>query len=424
MRSWTKFVVPIAALTLVGVAANATTTSAGTTVPDDTAASDGGPLGTPNAASGDPVRIGLLTNKGSESLESQGQLTLDGATIAAQYVNEYLGGIGGRPLELFDCGMGATPELATDCANQMVEQNVSAVILPFTGSGSVMVPIITGAGIPYVTLGGSAPEELTTPGSFSIGGGYVASLGTVAQHASEQGFESMTHIVIDVPSAVQTAEGLGGDLFGAAGVEYQVVTAPPGTPDLTPQVQAAAGDGTGAIMVTGDITFCTAFLQAYGTLGLTNPRYIIATCISSDVAESVPGAYEGAFLPTTVDNQSADADLYAAILDEYAADEDIDPDPTISNGIANGMMIVIDFARAMEGVTDTSAAGVLEQMQTVTDVPLFLGGDATFTCDGTAISILPNVCSAAGLIGVLDETGTMTSATPVDPGPLFDAAFG
>src|SRR3546814_12667163 len=89
-------------------------------------------------------------------------------------------------------------------------------------------------------------------------------------------------VVIDVPSATQAAEALGGIVFGKAGVEYEVITAPPGTLDLTPQLQAAVDSGADAIGLTGDVTFCTSFLQAYQTLGLDIPKYMIATFRSEE----------------------------------------------------------------------------------------------------------------------------------------------
>src|SRR3546814_7395124 len=108
--------------------------------------------------------------------------------MAVEYANEYLGGIGGRPIELVVCGNGATPAGAQDCANQMVEQDVVAVTLPFTGYGEATAPIITGAGIPYITGSGNSAAELTAPNAFAVTGGYPGSLGAFAQHAKDQGF--------------------------------------------------------------------------------------------------------------------------------------------------------------------------------------------------------------------------------------------
>jgi len=139
-------------------AAAETSTPGDTTAPADTTAETTpaeDPLGTPNPATGDPVKIGLITEAGGDAISSQAQLAEQGAQIAAHYINEYGGGLAGHPIDLVVCGNKASASGASDCANQMVEQGVSAVVWPFTGFGPQQVPIITSAGgyLPYVFLG-------------------------------------------------------------------------------------------------------------------------------------------------------------------------------------------------------------------------------------------------------------------------------
>jgi branched-chain amino acid transport system substrate-binding protein len=228
-------------------------------------------------------------------------------------------------------------------------------------------------------------------------------------------------IVIDVPSATQAAEQLGGMVFGNAGVEFEVITAAPGTPDLTPQLQSAVDGGADAIGVTGDVTFCTSFLQAYQTLGLDVPKYVIATCVDPTVVESLGDALAGSYLATNASGASDDADLYAAMLTTYAPDEDIDPDPIRSAGVTAGVSSVIHLVRAMEGLEgDVTAETVLGQMQAAQDVPLWLGDGQTFTCDGSAVPVMPNVCSAGFFIGTLTAEGEVEDPTPVDATALFE----
>ncbi len=397
---------------------------------DDDDASDGGgtessvpaeeALGEPNEASGEPVLVGIITEGGSEAIGSQSDLTEQGAQIAVDYANDYLGGIGGRPIELFVCGNQATPAGAQDCANQMVERDVVAVTLPFTGFGASQAPIITGAGIAYVTGSGNSAEELTAPNAFAVTGGYPGNLGAFAQHAQEQGIEKFAMVTIDVPSATQAAEGLGGTVFENAGVDFEVIPAAPGTPDLTPELQSAVDDGADAIGVTGDVTFCTSFLQAYQTLALDITKYVIAPCIDPTVIESLGSVLDGSYLATNVTDAGEDADIYAAIVERYAGEEDIDPNPIVSTGVAAGVGSVLNLVRAMDGLEgEVTADTVLAQMQGATDVPLFLGGGQTFTCDGSAIAMLPNVCSAGFQVGVLTADGTVEDLEPVDPTELF-----
>lgn len=378
-------------------------------------------LGEPNEATGEPVKIGLITEGGSEAIGSQSALTETGAQIAVDYANEYLGGIGGRPIELFICGNQATPAGAQDCGNQAIEEGVVAVTLPFTGFGEATAPVITGAGIPYLTGSGNSAAELTAPGAFALTGGYPGTLGAFAQHAKDEGFKKFTMIVIDVPSATQAAQALGGIVFGNAGVEFEVITAAPGTPDLTPQLQSAIDGGAEAIGLTGDVTFCTSFLQAYQTLGLDVPKYVIGPCVDKTVIDSLGDVLAGSFLATNSSGDSADADLYAGMLAKYAPDEDIDPDPIVSAGVSAGVSAVMNLVRAMEGITgDITKDTVMAQMKAAKDVPLWLADGQTFTCDGSAIKIMPNVCSAGFFIGTLTADGEVEDASPVDATALFE----
>src|SRR2546423_10217312 len=56
-------------------------------------------LGTAKPATGTAVTIGMITEGGSEAIGSQSALAEQGAQIATQYVNEYLGGIRGKPIQ-------------------------------------------------------------------------------------------------------------------------------------------------------------------------------------------------------------------------------------------------------------------------------------------------------------------------------------
>lgn len=378
-------------------------------------------LGEPNPASGEPVKVGLISASAAESaLSAQFQRVEEGMNAAVEYANEYRGGIGGRPIELFICQGGETPAGAQDCANQMVNEEVISVVLPFTGNGSSIVPVLTGAGIPYFTGSATAAEELTTPGVFALSGGYPAALAAFAAHARDNEVEKLAMLVIDVPAALQAADALGKIVFGNAGVEYEVFPTPIGTADMTPQVQSAVGSGADAVAVTGDLAFCSSFFQAYKTLGLDQSRYIIQTCIDPTNLEAYPDLIEGSIMTgtTATDLESDDAKLYASIAETYG---DFDPDPTVSAGNAGGVGVFLSFLNLMdsfEGET-VDAAAVLQHAKQATDVPIFLGGGATYTCDGSAIALLPTVCTGDVLVGTLDSEGQLQDTEVVDVAPLF-----
>ncbi|OAA27399.1 amino acid/amide ABC transporter substrate-binding protein, HAAT family [Frankia sp. EI5c] len=378
-------------------------------------------LGAKKPAAGTPITLGYISASASDNaLSAQFQRVEAGLQAARGYLNDYQGGIAGHPVELFICQGGETPAGSQDCANQMVNKNVAAVITSFTGQGSVVTPILTKAGIPYVGMTGASTEELTAPGVFILTGGFPSTLAGYAQHAKDHGVRKFALLATDVPAALQAAQGIGGIVFKNAGVGYEVVPVPLGTPDMTSQLQAAVSGGADAIGIVGDLTFCASWMQAYQTLGLTQARYLLTTCIDPSNVKAYASVIDGAVLASTLttDLESADARLYAAIAQTYG--KDVDPDPNVSSGQSGGVTTLLSVARALDGLTgDPTPAAILAAFKAAKDVPLFLSGGATFTCDGKQVSILPNICSSDVQVGLLDDEGRLQKPTLVHTSDLF-----
>lgn len=380
-----------------------------------------GVLGAKNVAAGTPVTVGLISASASDNpLSAQFQRVEQGMQMSLRYANDYLGGIAGHRIALFICQGGETPAGAQDCANQMVNRNVVAVISPFTATGASSVPILVAAKIPVVALSGTSTEELTSPGAFSLTGGFAVTLAAFADYARNNGVKKVAMLAIDGPAVLQAVNGLGGVVFRKAGVAFQSIPVPVGTADMTPQLQAAVSGGADAVSMVGDLTFCTSWLQAYQTLGLSQPRYIINTCIDPSSLKSFGSVIRGSVMTgsASTDVATRDAKVYGAIGATY--DKKVDPDPNKSAGQSLGAVTLLSFVNFFKGYTgDVTAATVLNQVRTAKDVPMFLGNGATFTCDGKAIPILPNVCSPDISIGKVGDDGRLEDPKLVNTAPLF-----
>jgi branched-chain amino acid transport system substrate-binding protein len=377
-------------------------------------------LGTPNRASGDPVVIGLISASASDNpLSAQFKDVEQGYAIATKYANDYRGGVGGRPIKVFVCQGGETPAGSQDCANQMVNKKVAAVVMPFTSQGSAIVPVITRAGIPYITASGASSEELTMENAFALTGGFPAFLAAYAKSAKDNGIKHFAFVVTDGPGVTSGAQALGNIVFGKEGVKFTVVPVPVGTADMSPQLQSATSTGADAVAVVGDVTFCSSFLQAYQTLGLDVTRYLIGTCIDPTVVDRYGSLLNGSYMAGSESKpEDPDTKLYAAMTTKYG--KDVDPDPTVDTGVAGGVTAVMSFVNLMDGVTGTvDAAKVLDTIKTKKDVPIFLGQGTTFTCDGTAIPLLKNICSSMVGLGKLDSEGKLHDVEQIDVKPLF-----
>jgi branched-chain amino acid transport system substrate-binding protein len=368
------------------------------------------------------VTIGLISDGGGGSSIGTAGLVEQGAKAAVSYQNEYGDGLEGHKISLYICENQSTPAGGQTCANDMVQHGVVAVVEPFTGQGATEVPTITGAGIPYITLSGASTAELTTPGAFALTGGFPADLGAEALSAKQHGYTHVTFLVENVPAAIQGAQALGGLVFKAAGVGFTVIPVNDGTADMSPQLQSAVSGGADAVGMVGDVTFCSSFLQAYNTLDLKLPRYMLSTCLDPSILDSatLDKALAGSIVATTTQPSKSDLAKYAAIIKKYLPK--VSTNPNVSSNEASGVSPVLVLAAIMKGSSDpVTAAGIKTQTETAKNVVIPLSGGLTFTCNGTAIPLLKSVCSSSSALGIIQsgKTGKVTSIKVYDPTPLF-----
>ena len=379
-------------------------------------------LGTAHPATLPAVTIGLISDGGGSSSIGTAALVEQGAKAAVAYENQYGDGLEGHKINLYICENQSTPAGGQTCANDMVQHGVVAVVEPFTGQGQTEVPTIVGAGIPYITVSGASTAELTSPGAFALEGGFPAYLGAMALSAKQHGITKVAFLVENVPAAIQGAQALGGIVYKAAGVGFTVIPINPGTADISPQMQSAVSGGAQAVGMVGDVTLCSSFLQAYNTLDLKLPKYVLSTCQDPSILNSatLDKALAGSYITTTTQASKADLATYGAIMKKY--DPKASPNPSVSSNQADGVTPVLALAAIMKGSTQpVTAAGVKTQTETAKNVVIPLSGGLTFTCDGTAIPLLKSVCSSSAAIGIIQsgKSGKVTSIKVYNPTPLF-----
>jgi branched-chain amino acid transport system substrate-binding protein len=383
------------------------------------AGASGGGLGIPHPAGGSPLTIGMITDAGGSGGVGTSALVEAGAKMAVSYANAYEKGLDGHKINLYICENQNSPAGGQTCANDMVQKGVVAVVEPFTGQGATEVPTITKAGIPYITLSGASEAELTTPGAFDLTGGFPAILGGIALQAKSKGYKKVGFLVENVPAAIQGAQVLGGLVFKAAGVGFEVIPVNVGTADMTPQLQSAISGGADAVGMVGDVTFCSSFLQAYDTLASSVPKYVLSTCFDPSILNSptLDKALKGSYVATSAPSAQERA-LYAAMTKKYSPKTN--PNPDISSNNVSGVTPVLALLGIMKGYSGpVTAAAILQQTEAAKNVVLPLSGGITFTCNGAAIPLLKSVCSAATSLGVVGKGVSVSHVKTYNPTPLF-----
>ncbi len=400
----------LAALTLAGAAAcsSSSTTSAGggassTATPAASGSASASSTGSASAAlapflqgkkaTGTAVKIGLINNEGSSAVAEP--TTGDAAVAAADYANDELGGIAGHTIQVDRCSENEDTASATACANKMVQDNVAAVVIGTTGFGNTMVPIITKAGIPYVSATGSSSAELTTPGTFMWTGGFPADLGGMAKYAASQGIKKVTAYVINTPSAIEGAQAVGAPLFKAAGVGFTIEPVPFGVADATPQVTAGLAGKPGAAAIVADAGTCTSILKALTTVSPGLPTMGNTSCLNTSTLTALGSAMNGVRIMGRSDTQSDDpeAQLYRYVFAKYY------PDDSPSGDAVTGYQGMLGLVRALSTLTgDPTPATITAAIKAATNVPVPAGAGLTFTCNGKAMAGLTSNCSAGDVV--------------------------
>ena len=390
----------VALLTAVAMPAGATTGS-GSAV-----------LGTPNVARGSVVTIGFMTDGESGSVNDISEVPA--AKAAAQYVNHYLDGVGGHVLALDICDNNGTPAGTTDCANQFVADKVAVGMFNVSANGAKFYAGLSAGNVPMVSF--LSADTGTLSGKLAYGlTNALSTWGGPAVVAKKVGAKHPALILLAVPVVLGTASSLAPKIYAHVGISDQdIVAIPPGTPDMTPQVQAALSKGADFINIIGDSGFCTTALKAIRSLDFKGTTTMTSSCIGSGTSTAIPNGYSGyKAITSEVNNFSSDSDVkvYKAAMAKY---EPATNPYTVGN-TPGAFGVVTSFARAMKGLSGApTSANIEKAFAAMPPTPLFFGHGATFQCNGKQVGVAPGLCSSGAVEETLNQAGNPVSITSLN----------
>jgi branched-chain amino acid transport system substrate-binding protein len=362
-------------------------------------------LGPENRATGDSVRIGIVTDGATAAYDTSDEARAAQAT--AHFWNEHRGGIGGRPIELVTCETAGDPAGGTDCGNQMVEEGVVAVIFNNSGVAEQAWEPLHAAGIPTMLYQATADRMNSDPQStFLLVNPLPTLFGLPLSVAEREHIDKVAFVVIDVPLAVNAFESNGREILDNAGLDYDVVRVPPGTADMTPQMQQIADSGAGVVMVLGYDAFCIAAFQGLKTVGYDGKIAAVSQCISDATREAIPGEdLEGMSVLSSVALGATDDptyQLYEAVMNAYG-DEVRDTENINAMG---AYTVMAALATSLEGMSgDITPESVIQTIKAMPEQDLPGAGGVTFRCGGSAMSSFPAVCTNQWLRATLGADG-------------------
>jgi branched-chain amino acid transport system substrate-binding protein len=398
----------LSVLALVAAGCSSSGSSTGAATPASSATSSASAAATSSSASAlgtsaasssaKPLNIFFFDEEGASAAASSPE-SFQAAQAAVDYVNNNLGGVKGRPLKLTHCESLGTPDSVINCANQAVDDKPDVVIKGVDVAGGSAVPIVTGAGIAYVTLNAGSPDEVAHNLAFSLTSGFAAQFAPVAAYAKTKGYKSLGVIYTNVQPLSTPLNGPFASLLAKDGISYVPEPVDITAADVTSQYNALVAKHVGAILVVTTLAQCTASLQARSSLSDSTPLFMSSSCdvpsALSAVSSSATNGTIFAFQDTSAVPSDTDTKTYLQAMKTY------EPSANVGSFAPSAFESIIDFYRAMMTASDPAtlnAASVATTLKTAKNIPLFMGGGQTFNCSETFFAGESSVCTGAAFL--------------------------
>jgi len=371
----------------------------------------GGPGG---AASGDPIYIGYVNQEGGTPAFPEASV---GADTAVWLINNFLGGVGGRPIKLVKCFV-TKEEDGQSCAQQMLaDDNVQAVLVGamFNGNAPLLDTLKDKKPV-FLPNPVTTPEFLAsdayafTPGSPGVVQGLAV---FAAKYIGEyEGIDVKKVAVVynDNPAGTVAFNVLTKPILEQLGVEVTGVPVADtaGATEMATAIQSSGADTADVFYPLVTIQGCIGIYDALKTLGVDTPVVATGLCFGIPMQDHLKSVGEEGKLPDgwyfggygysyeIAGNPETDAYIEAALA--WAAETGVEnPEYTGFGGPTFGSLLtVVQFLNA--GATD--AAAIRDAAKSFTG-PMWAGvGD--FKCGGNPT--FPSLCGFS--IGIQQQQGT------------------
>lgn len=338
------------------------TGATGTESPADDATDDGEPDDVA-APEGDPIRLGSVLTISHPAWSNAGVEAVNDAW--AEWVNEELGGINGRPLEVISCDDEGDPALTLSCTEDLIDQGVVAFVnnssLVF---GQNALPTMEAEGL--INMGGWPifDPEYNSEHNFPTTPGASGSYPALAVYFRQQvGAENVALVHTEGVAGESAAQDTADVWESLGGTDSSLIAFDPTAADFTPVMsQVQSSDADAAILLVGEGPAARMF-QAAQVAGIDIPMGGTSTAATRSVFEAAGETAEGivfAFAVVPSDSQREDVARYRQIMETYAPDVEL----TNQTGVAaNSIDFAVDVLAAL-GDTEVTPESVTELVET------------------------------------------------------------
>ena len=357
-----------------------------------TACSGGGDSkGGTGKATGEPLVVGMINMEDAPN-GSFPEIRRD-AEAAVRYVNEELGGVDNRPLELETCTTTGTPESSQACATRLRARGPVAVLGGIDLGAGSSLPVFESADIPYIGLTPALGDELASRSAFLLAGGLAADLLAQTEYITGTlGVKKVGVVHLDLPGLQAAAVLAARAILEKKGVtDLKIVAEKGNAADFVPAVRAATASNPEALMAVFPAQGCTRVLQAVQSLRVRARLFLPSACAAKQVFDAAGDSAKGVtfasgMIPYT-ETANPEVATYLEKLRTYGPG---DASPSVLS--QSGFALVMNLHRLLTDLDDEPTGEALtKKLRSTRDEPGFMGHP--YTCDQRQVPLLPAVCS-------------------------------
>ena len=376
-----------AALAAAGCGSSSSTTSSSGTGAATTGASGAAALGTPNKATGTPITVGLL------NIES-GPVTFpeyrQAAQAAADYINNYKGGIGGRPLKIASCATDGQPATSGRCATQVLDKKPLFILGGADTGAPGAFPVYQRAGLAYIGGVPFTPVESNAKNAATFISVAVAdNAAAVAYAADTLGVKTASIMATDDTQGKFTGSIIQNTMKNA-GIKSKYVPVAPDAADLSAPAASAISSNPDLVYVEVPGA-CPAALKALKSVGYSGKLMGIDPCTSPPALKAAGDAAEGLYFAqpfVSLDAGGQQAAVTMAALQKYAP-ADIALDSIALAGFGSVMNIQAKLSK--ENVNSLTSSQILPAFEKGSNNPNWLAHG--YTCNRQQVPGQAAVCN-------------------------------
>jgi branched-chain amino acid transport system substrate-binding protein len=262
-------------------------------------------VGVPSGkATGAPIRVGLVNTESGAAASPESTL---GVEEAVRSVNEYFGGVKGRPIELRKC-LPADAAQTLRCAQDFAADPATVAVLQGTldadlqGFHAALAPKVPVLG--HLPL---SPVDAAAPNAYYLSGGQFSVLGVVSYARDFVKAKKVALIAVAGFAATELAISTLENAMKAVGISVTVAKFPYDSTDLTQALAASrAQEADLLIPAVTSPQQCVGLSNAVQQMGIDTPILAFTGCLGADVAKSLGDYPRWQFMAFTI-SPEADA---------------------------------------------------------------------------------------------------------------------